>query len=187
MRATGERPASTGFDHSVLINAPPKRVLEAFFDPIALAEWWQATRSVTTPRPLGVYAIEWEPTTELDEVLGRLGGVFHGQVIEYQPGREFFVADAWWLPPDGDPLGPMSLQVNCVIDGPACQVARPAERRRRRTAVGAVLRRHRQRMDDVDGRAEAVHRGGTSRCAASQVALTPCACSRSAGDRPAAR
>ena len=122
MRAAGERPASSAFDHSVLINAPPRRVLEAFFDPIALARWWQATRSVTTPRPLGVYAIEWEPTPELDEVLGRLGGVFHGQVIEYQPGREFFVADAWWLPPDGDPLGPMSLQVNCVIDGPASRL-----------------------------------------------------------------
>ena len=66
----------------------------AFFDPHALAVWWQAARSVTTPRPLGVYAIEWEPSLEPDEILGRLGGVFHGTVMEYLPGRELFVADA---------------------------------------------------------------------------------------------
>lgn len=122
MRAAGERPASTSFDHSVLISAAPTRVLGAFFDPVALAAWWQTSRSITTPRPLGVYAVEWDPTTDRDDVLGRLGGVFYGQVIEYKPGRELFVADGWWLPPDGEPLGPMSLQVNCVLDGPACRL-----------------------------------------------------------------
>lgn len=122
MRAAGERPASTSFDHSVLIRAAATRVLGAFFEPVALAAWWQTSRSITTPRPLGVYAVEWDPTTDRDDVLGRLGGVFYGQVIEYKPGRELFVADGWWLPPDGEPLGPMSLQVNCVLDGPACRL-----------------------------------------------------------------
>lgn len=122
MRASGERPTPISFDHSVLISAAPTRVLGAFFDPVALAGWWQTSRSITTPRPLGVYAVEWEPTTDKDDVLGRLGGVFYGQVIEYKPGRELFVADSWWLPPDGEPLGPMSLQVNCVLDGPACRL-----------------------------------------------------------------
>ena len=42
--------------------------------------------------------------------------------MEYKPGRELFVADAWWIPPDGDPVGPMSLQVNCAMDGPACRL-----------------------------------------------------------------
>ena len=79
-------------------------------------------RSVTTPRPLGIYAVEWDPTPDADEVLGRLGGVFHGTVMEYLAGREFFVADAWWLPPDGDPIGPMSLEVSCAMDGPACRL-----------------------------------------------------------------
>ena len=37
-------------------------MLEAFFDPKALAAWWQAKHSVCVPRPLGSYAIEWEPT-----------------------------------------------------------------------------------------------------------------------------
>src|SRR6476661_5965060 len=55
-------------------------------------------------------------------VLGRLGGVFCGRVMEYRPGRELFVADAWWLPPDGDPIGPMSLEVSCRMDGPACRL-----------------------------------------------------------------
>ncbi|PYR74083.1 MAG: hypothetical protein DMF86_19065 [Acidobacteria bacterium] len=110
------------FEHSLLINAAPTRVMAAFFDPHALAAWWQTVRSVTTPRPLGIYAVEWDPTPDADEVLGRLGGVFHGTVMEYLAGREFFVADAWWLPPDGDPIGPMSLEVSCAMDGPACRL-----------------------------------------------------------------
>lgn len=110
------------FEHSVLIEAAPTRVLGAFFDPDALAVWWQTVRSVTTPRPLGVYAVEWEPTADRDDVLGRLGGVFHGTVMEYLAGRELFVAEAWWLPPDGDPIGPMSLEVSCEMDGPACRL-----------------------------------------------------------------
>ena len=114
--------AQTSFDHSILITAAPTRVLGAFLDPGALAVWWQAARSVTAAHPLGVYAVEWDPTPEADEVLGRLGGIFYGIVMEYKPGRELFVADAWWIPPDGDPVGPMSLQVNCTMDGPACRL-----------------------------------------------------------------
>jgi uncharacterized protein YndB with AHSA1/START domain len=110
------------FDHSILIAAAPTRVMAAFFDPLALAAWWQVARSVTTPRILGVYAVEWDPTTDRDDLLGRLGGVFHGTVIEYSPGRELLIADAWWLPPDGDPIGPMSLSVSCTMDGPACRL-----------------------------------------------------------------
>ncbi len=110
------------FDHSVLITAAPTRVLGAFFDPVALAAWWQAARSVTTPRPLGVYAVEWEPTADADDVLGRLGGVFYGIVMEYEPGRTLIVADAWWIPPDTNPIGPMALEVHCAMDGPACRL-----------------------------------------------------------------
>jgi uncharacterized protein YndB with AHSA1/START domain len=110
------------FQHSVLINAAPTRVLAAFFDPRALAAWWQAARSVTTPRPMGVFAIEWTPTAEADDILGRLGGVFHGTVIEYLPGRELFIADAFWVPPDGDPIGPMALEVSCRMSGPVCRL-----------------------------------------------------------------
>lgn len=110
------------FDHSLLINAAPTRVLAAFFDPEALAVWWQVARSVTTPRSLGVYAVEWPATSESDELLGRLGGTFYGMVMDHLPGREFFVADAFWLPPDGEPIGPMALNVTCVMDGPACRL-----------------------------------------------------------------
>jgi hypothetical protein len=69
---------------------------------------------VTTPRVLGAYAIEWAPTDFRDDVLGRLGGVFRGTVVQFEPGRGFFVADAFWLPPDGDPIGPMTLDVVCT-------------------------------------------------------------------------
>jgi len=86
-------------------------VIWAFFDAGALSSWWQAARSVTVPRVLGAYAVEWDPTDFKDDVLGRLGGAFHGTVMDYKADKEFFVADAFWLPPDGNPVGPMALEV----------------------------------------------------------------------------
>ena len=118
----GHPPGPLGFEHAVLVRAAPTRVQAAFFDPAALSVWWQAVRSVTTARPCGVYAIEWEPTEFRDELLGRLGGVFHGTVMDVKPGKQFYVADAWWLPPESDPLGPMGLEVSYAMDGPACRV-----------------------------------------------------------------
>lgn len=106
------------FEHSLLIAAPADRVIDAFFDADALSLWWQTIHSVTTPRTLGVYAVEWEPTPFHDEVLGPLGGVFYGLVVEYVKAREFFVADAYWLPPAGEPLGPMGLEVAAAAEGP---------------------------------------------------------------------
>jgi uncharacterized protein YndB with AHSA1/START domain len=96
---------------SLVIKSPPSRVLKAFFDADALGAWWQVAHSVTTPRVLGPYAIEWAFTDFHDEVLGRLGGVLRGTVMQFDPGRGFFVADLFWLPPDGDPIGPMALEV----------------------------------------------------------------------------
>jgi uncharacterized protein YndB with AHSA1/START domain len=104
---------SLSYTSSISIVATPRRVLWAFFDHAALATWWQTARSVTVPRVLGAYAVEWEPTEFKDELLGRLGGAFHGTVVDYTPEREFFVADAYWLPPDGTPIGPMALEVTC--------------------------------------------------------------------------
>jgi hypothetical protein len=63
---------------------------------------------------LGPYVIEWAPTDFRDAVLGPLGGVFRGTVMQCQEGHGFFVADAFWLPPEGDPIGPMSLEVTCA-------------------------------------------------------------------------
>jgi uncharacterized protein YndB with AHSA1/START domain len=105
------------FTHTLTIGARPEAVIDAFFDHDALAAWWRATRSLCVPRPLGSYAIEWAPTEWKDELLGRLGGAFRGTVMEFKPGQEFFVADAFWLPPDGDPLGPMAFQGTCTPQG----------------------------------------------------------------------
>lgn len=124
MRATRYYGAALGsraagpltFDHALRIGAPATRILAAFFDPAALSAWWQVARSVTVARPLGVYAVEWSPTPFRDELLGRLGGVFYGTVVDFRPAREFFVGDAYWLPPDGDALGPMGLEVRCVAE-----------------------------------------------------------------------
>ena len=104
---------------TVHIAAPAPSVLDAFFEPVALAGWWDVTRSLCLPKPLGSYAVEWAPTEWRDDVLGRLGGTLNGTVMEFRPGQEFFVAELYWHPPDGDPLGPMALEVSCTIDGTA--------------------------------------------------------------------
>jgi uncharacterized protein YndB with AHSA1/START domain len=103
--------AAPSLDVSAVIAAPADRVMRAFFDPAALSGWWQVSHAVTTPRLLGPYAIEWKPTEFRDDILGRLGGVFRGTVVQFQLNEGFFVADAFWLPPDGEPIGPMALEV----------------------------------------------------------------------------
>jgi uncharacterized protein YndB with AHSA1/START domain len=110
-------PAEPSLNITVLIEAPADLVLKAFFEPAALMAWWQVVRSVTTPRVLGPYAVEWRPTEFRDEMLGRLGGVFRGTVMHFQAGQGFFVADGFWLPPDGDPIGPMAMEVTCTPVG----------------------------------------------------------------------
>jgi uncharacterized protein YndB with AHSA1/START domain len=109
-------------DVTAVIAAPASRVLRAFFDPEALNAWWQVAHAVTTPRMLGPYAIEWPATDFRDEVLGRLGGVFRGTIIQFNAAQGFVVADAFWLPPDGDPIGPMSLEVTVKAEGAATRV-----------------------------------------------------------------
>jgi uncharacterized protein YndB with AHSA1/START domain len=102
-----------GFEHSLRIQAPPARVLAAFFDARALGAWWDVANAIATPRPLGAYALEWATSPEQDDPLGAYGGVLHGTVIDFRPGRGFLVADCYWLPPEGDPIGPMALDVTC--------------------------------------------------------------------------
>jgi uncharacterized protein YndB with AHSA1/START domain len=115
VRSTGKSgKAPERLEASVVIRTAPSRALKAFFDGDALGAWWRTARSVTTPRALGVYAVEWEPTVDRDEVLGRLGGVFRATVIQFQPDHGFFLADAYWLPPDSDPIGPTALEVTCT-------------------------------------------------------------------------
>ena len=118
-------------DVSIVIAAPPQRDSQGVFRAEALDAWWQVAHAVTTPRVLGPYAVEWEPTEFRDEVLGRLGGVFRGTVMQFQPAAGFFVADAYWLPPDGDPIGPMAFEV---------QRARLAARTARATEVRVMQR-----------------------------------------------
>ena len=118
-------PAAPELDVKMVISALPETVLKAFFDAAALVAWWQVVRSVTTPRALGPYAVEWRPTDFRDDILGRLGGVFRGTVMHFEPGEGFFVADGFWLPPDGDPIGPMALEVTCTaVDQDRCAPTR---------------------------------------------------------------
>ena len=111
------RTASPTLDISILIGAPPRAVVAAFFDPEALTAWWRIVRSVTLPRALGPFVVEWPTSVDHDDaILGPQGGVFRGTVMHADEERGFFVADAYWLPPDGNPIGPMALEVACEIE-----------------------------------------------------------------------
>ena len=114
-------------DISLDIRAMPRVVIEAFFDGAALEAWWPANRSVTTPRPLGPYAIEWSTETR-DEILGRFSGVLRGTVMHFEATRGFFVADVFWLPVIGTAVGPMALEIGCRLgvtaDGLPCTKVR---------------------------------------------------------------
>jgi len=110
------------FEETLSILAPPEKVYDAFFSPEALRVWWQAERSVTTPVPFGVYAVQWATTPYRDDLLGPLGGVLHGTIVEARRAALFVAADCWWIPPEGDPIGPMALQITCHAEPGGCRL-----------------------------------------------------------------
>ncbi len=158
------RDAPVGFDHTLTIEAPAARVLAAFFDPHALAAWWQVDRAIANPTPLGAYAVAWPRSETIDSLLGPLGGTFHGTVIDYKAGRAFFVAEAYWIPPRGDPIGPMSFEVTAaspgrlkgIVDaarrGRSPRGASDAEQVRTEPAAGSTILRVVQRGYEESGR-----------------------------------
>lgn len=96
-----------------VVDVPVARVMQAFSSHTDLAYWWEAERSVVVPRPTGPFAVSWRPSETRDDVLGQLGGTLHGTVMDYTPDRALFVADVYWQPPAGEPLGPMALEITC--------------------------------------------------------------------------
>jgi uncharacterized protein YndB with AHSA1/START domain len=98
-------------DLTLDITAPVDLVFAAFFDSPALGAWHGTSRSIAVPRLLGPYVLEWPPSAERDEVLGRTGGIFRATVMHIEPNDHLFLADAFWLPPDGGPLGPLAVQI----------------------------------------------------------------------------
>jgi uncharacterized protein YndB with AHSA1/START domain len=103
--------AALKLDVTVDIIAPVELVFGAFFDAPMLAAWQGTCRSIAVPRLLGPYVLEWPPSAERDDVLGRMGGVFRATVMHAEPNDHLFLADAFWLPPDGGPLGPLAVQI----------------------------------------------------------------------------
>jgi uncharacterized protein YndB with AHSA1/START domain len=98
-------------DVTMDIAAPAELVFRAFFDAPMLAAWQGASRSIAVARLLGPYVLEWPPSIERDEVLGRMGGIFSATVMHVEPNDHLFLADAFWLPPDGGPVGPLAVQI----------------------------------------------------------------------------
>lgn len=118
-------------DHGLLlqramrIRSTPGRVLAAFFDPNDLAIWWETSHAVTVARPLAPYAVQWPPTSFTDEVLGKLGGTLHGTVMDVREGASFFLAEVYYTPPEGAPIGPMAIevQVRALDEGRSTELA----------------------------------------------------------------
>ncbi|HQZ38476.1 MAG TPA: SRPBCC domain-containing protein [Vicinamibacterales bacterium] len=113
------RPPEHGLvvQRAIRVRATPARVMAAFFDPDDLTAWWEVSRSVTLARPLGPFAVQWSPADFIDEVLGRLGGTLHGTVMDYEPEVSCLLADLYWQPPSGDPVGPMALSIEARPTG----------------------------------------------------------------------
>lgn len=109
--------AKAGIDLTLEIAAPAVRVFDAFFDPALLQQWWQVDRAIVSPRLFGPFAVEWAPTPFTDPVLGTLGGVFHGTVLDVRRPREVFIGECYWLPPQGAAIGPMALTLTCTPAG----------------------------------------------------------------------
>lgn len=97
-------------DVTLDIAAPPEIVFQSFFQDGALSAWHGTSRSIAVPRLLGPFVLEWPASAERDEMLGRLGGVFRATVMHIEPNDHVFLADAYWLPPDGAPLGPFAVE-----------------------------------------------------------------------------
>ena len=102
---------SLKLDVTLDITAPVDLVFHAFFDAPSLGAWHATSRSIAIPRLLGPYVLEWPPSLDRDEMLGRMGGVFRATVMQIEPNDHVFLADAFWLPPDGGPLGPLAVQI----------------------------------------------------------------------------
>ena len=102
---------SLKLDVTLEMPAPADKVFQAFFDSVALGEWQATSRAIAVPRLLGPYVLEWPVSAERDEVLGRMGGFFRATVMHIEPNHHVFLADAFWLPPDGGPLGPLAVQI----------------------------------------------------------------------------
>lgn len=113
---------SMGIDLTLTIAAPPARVFAAFFDPDLLAKWWQVKEAVVVPRLLAPFVVRWPPTPNADAILGQLGGLFHGVVVDVRPPTEAFIGECYWLPPEGDPVGPMALTIRCTSEGGGCRL-----------------------------------------------------------------
>ena len=111
-----------GIDITLTIAAPLDRVFAAFFDAGALARWWQVDQAIVAPRILAPFALTWATTPHRDPVLGPLGGIFHGVVVDLHPPVDAFIGECYWLPPEGEPIGPMALTVRCGAEGGGCRV-----------------------------------------------------------------
>lgn len=115
-------PRSTGppsFEASIVVAVPAARAFQAFLTHDDLVYWWAVERSVAVPRGTGVYAVTWPASERRDEVLGQLGGTLHGTVMDCTPDRLLFLADVYWQPPSGEPLGPMALEIRCEPEADA--------------------------------------------------------------------
>jgi hypothetical protein len=119
------------FSHEMRVAAPPAAVLDAFFNAKALGEWWGASSSRCEPRPLGEYVISWSAPAEDRALIGGAAtpdggataaydpadilldrrGELRGTVMEFRPGREFFVAELFWTREGAPPTGPMAREM----------------------------------------------------------------------------
>ena len=144
MRGRDLRPRS-GFDQELTIDVAPTRAMGAFFDPHALVALVAGHSVGDDASRAGRLRDRMGAVRRRGRGARPAGGRLSRTIVEYIAGTQLFVADAWWLPPDGDPLGPMGLQVSCAAEGSGCRLHVHQAGYEDTLAVAAVLRGDRAR------------------------------------------
>jgi uncharacterized protein YndB with AHSA1/START domain len=96
--ATGDGAASRSVETTVLVPAPPERVLRAFLEPADLRGWWKVSRSLVEAEPGGVWSVTWDDYGEektqhawvgvVEELTPR--GLSIGHLVMIEPRRPLF-------------------------------------------------------------------------------------------------
>jgi pyruvate kinase len=108
-------PTVKEFTHSLTIDAPPAVVLDAFFNHDALADVVEGDALAVRAASTRCYAVEWDAPSGV--MMSWAGWVVRskGRSSSSRPDGNSSLLTPTWLPPDGEPIGPMAFEATCSL------------------------------------------------------------------------